>query len=199
MRPSASSYGSLSCQQIGRFVRRGHAGRRLSAFSQSVPVSANGLWPFYTYAARGEDFVLGWVAFQDNQLGGFTIGRNQHFLEQRRLPPGDPLLSRRVHQYALNWPPPPTPFRARKSSGLSLTDPAVILSGGGLLQTLTNPVAYDGKVAYAGSNLTLSINAAAGSFTGRLENPESGHVHKIERRGVAKSGQRFRIFPRHER
>jgi hypothetical protein len=183
--PGGDSYGSLTVSKLGVLSVAGKLADG-NAFSQSVPISTNGFWPFYTYVAGGKDFLLGWVAFQNSDSGwtalvnsdstGIAIGETNIFwskaagIQDRYYPAG--------FTNAYNLAGSPYVFSGRDSSILSLTDPAVILSGGGLV-AVTNPVAYNGKLKYSTNNLTLSINPTVGSFTGQVKLAKDGPSVKM--------------------
>ena len=174
--PGGDSYGCLTVSKPGILSVAGNLADG-KAFSQSVPISTNGLWPFYTYVAGSGDFLLGWIAFQSSDSGWIafqssdlrpiTIGQTNLLWSKAPppktaiIPPGSPIL--------LNLAGAPYAVPGRNSSGLSLTDPVVILSGGGLVSAETKPVVYNGKLKYSTNNLTLSINPTVGSFTGQFQ------------------------------
>jgi hypothetical protein len=134
------------------------------SFSASAPVSQDGQWPFYAYAAAGKDSVLGWVS-----VGNGLTGTNVTWSK----PSGKGPLYVAGFTNALQlagspWQPP-----ARKSSALILANPVVTLSNGGLPEPLTTGVALQNYLSYTATNLTLNINASSGSFSGWFESPGS--------------------------
>jgi hypothetical protein len=185
--PGGDSYGCLTVSKPGIVSVAGNLADG-KAFSQSVPISTNGLWPFYTYVAGGGDCLLGWIAFQNSDSGWIafqssdlrpiTIGQTNLLWSKassskdRYYPAGFTNI--------LNLAGSPYSVPGRNSSGLSLTDPVVILSGGGLVSAVTKPVVYNGKLKYSTNNLTLSINPTVGSFTGRFQDPEDGPSIKMD-------------------
>jgi len=184
--PGGDSYGSLTVSKQGVLSVAGKLADG-NAFSQSVPVSTNGLWPFYTYVAGGKDFLLGWVSFQYSD-SGWTAFQNS---EATGITMSDPIFwskaSASKDRYypagftnTFNLAGAPYVMPGKNSSGLSLTDPAVILSGGGLVSAVTTPVAYNGKLKYSANNLTLSINPTVGSFTGQLKLAEGSPSVKMD-------------------
>ena len=172
--PGGDSYGSLVVSPQGVLSVGGKLADG-NAFSQSVPIANDGLWPFYAYVASGEDFLLGWIAFQYNDLSGAAIGETNFFwskgasAKDRYYPAG--------FAGTFNLTSSPYVNPGKNSPGLTLTDPVVILSGGGLAET--NPVSYNGKLMYSTNDLTLSINPTVGSFTGWLKNTGDGPSLKL--------------------
>jgi hypothetical protein len=190
--PGGDSYGTLAINKLGVLSVAGKLADG-KAFSQSVPISEDGYWPFYTYVAGGKDFLLGWVYFQRNDSTAatrlYTIGSSS----QRGT---NIFWSKTASSKDLYYP---AGFATNafvlagfayvnpgKIGGFTLPDPTntmVILGGGGLFSTnSTNTVAYNGKLMYSDASLTLSFNQAAGSFTGKFQSPEGG---EIKMNGVA--------------
>jgi len=183
--PGGDSYGLISVSKMGVLSVAGKLADGF-AFSQSVPISQDGHWPFYTYVPGGKDFLMGWVYFQQNTLNTtrqFTISGNNIFWNK------DPFSKDLFYPagfasntFDLVGYPYLNPGRVE---GFVLPDPTnamVILTNGGL--SFSNiPVAYNGKLMYSSENLTLSINPTVGSFTGRFENPGGGPAIKLS--GVA--------------
>jgi hypothetical protein len=174
--PAGESWGSLSVNNLGVLSVAGKLADG-NAFSQSVPISTNGLWPFYAYVARGHDFLLGWIAFQNNGLEGPNLGET-NILWSKAAFSGD-FYYPGGFTSMFDLTASPYSFPGRDTSGLILTDPEIILRGGDAAGASTNSVAYNGKLMYAGGNLTLNINAAVGSFTGSLQNPGGGPSIKL--------------------
>jgi len=140
------------------------------AFRSSAPVSQNGQWPFYAYAPAGKDTLLGWVTVS-NGLAAANITWSK--------------LSSHGHLYSggftnplpligSTWHAPP-----RKSSALTLTDPGVTLSGGGLLDLVTVDVSLQNYLTYIAPNLSLSINESSGTFSGWFDNPGTGRRQTV--------------------
>ena len=177
--PIGDSYGTLTVSPLGVVSVAGQLADG-NAFSQSVPVSAAGMWPFYTYVAGGKDFLLGWIAFQNSDSGwlafqknsdstAISIGQTNIFWSKA------PYVRDRIYTGGFTnfFDEVSSPYTVpgKGSPVLSLTSPEVILSGGGLLTT-TNAVVYNAKTStYSGNGLTLTLSPKVGSFTGRLQPP----------------------------
>ena len=201
--PVGDSYGCLNVSKPGVLSVGGKLADG-SAFSQSVPIAQDGRWPFYTYVAGARDFLIGWIAFQNSDSGWIALQSS----DLKAITIGQTNLlwskaSSKEHYYPagftnmFNLAGSPYSAPARNSSGLSLTDPEIILSGGGLASAVTNPVAYNGKLRYFTNNLTLSINPTVGSFTGRFQDPGESPTLKMD--GVVLQNQDggggFGFFP----
>jgi hypothetical protein len=117
--------------------------------------------------------LLGWVPLQQNDLAGETniFWGKAASLKDPYYPDGF------TNAFDLTTSSYVVPGKGATS--LSLVSPVVTLTGGGLAEALSNSIAYEGKQVYAGSNLTLSINPALGSFTGSFENPANGASLKL--------------------
>jgi hypothetical protein len=133
-----------------------------ATFSVAAPVSQGGQWPFYVYAASGKDSVLGWVSV-NNGLMGANVSWSKAAGKAPLYAAG---FSNVLQLVGSPWQAP-----AKQSAALTLTNPAVILSGGNLTEAQTNPVTLQNFLTYAGTNLTLSIHPANGSFSGWFTSP----------------------------
>jgi hypothetical protein len=189
--PGGDSYGCLTVSKQGILSVAGRLADG-NAFSQSVPISPDGLWPFYAYDAGGRDFLLGWIAFQSSDSGWIAfqnsdlqaITMGQTNLLWSKAPSAKGYYASGFSTTNFNVTGAPYSIPGKNSSGLFLTDPAVILSGGGLVSTVTTPVAYNGKLKYSTNDLTLSVNLSVnptvGSFTGRFKLTEDGPSTKMD-------------------
>ncbi len=90
------SYGALTVSKEGVLSVAGQLADG-NAFSQSVPISEDGMWPFYAYVSQGQDFLLGWVSFASSPDHGPCAGTDEYCLEQRREFQG-PLLPGGLHE-----------------------------------------------------------------------------------------------------
>jgi hypothetical protein len=183
--PGGDSYATLTVSKQGILSLAGKLADG-DAFSQSVTISQGGLWPFYAYSAEGGDFLLGWISFQSSDSGwvalqnfdatGVAIGETNIFWSKapsarsRYYPAG--------FTNTYNVAASPYVFSGKDSSIISLTNPVVVLSGGGL-GLVTGPVAYNGKLRFSTNNLTLNINPTMGSFTGQFKESASGPSLKL--------------------
>lgn len=174
--PTGDSYGSLIVSQEGVLSVAGELADG-NAFNQTAPVSTNGNWPFYAYVAKGNDILLGWLTFQEDEFGSIVLQETNLFWSKGVSSSGyyaDGFMN------FLGVDSSPYSIPGKNSSGLSLLNPVVILSGGGLSESLTNSLASSGGLIYSSTNLTLSIDPAVGTFTGQLKNSEQGVSLKLK-------------------
>jgi hypothetical protein len=152
------SFGAVNVSTLGVVSVAGSLADGTS-FSQSAPVSLTGKWPFYTYAASGQDTVYGWV---DLGVGG-PASTNVIWIKAsgagRYYPAG--------FANALGLIGSPYVAPARNSPSLS-RDLLVILSGGNLSENLTNAVALQKNLTYATGDVTLNITNSNGVFSGKF-------------------------------
>jgi hypothetical protein len=152
-------------------------------FSQIAPISKGGLWPFYSYSPEGKDFLLGWVRLVDNPINGPEIATTNIVWDKGE--------SRGYYNtgFAQYFTLLGSSYANPGTNGpvLPLLTPEVIFSGGGLTETLTLPVATKNSLLYTGTNLTLSINPAAGTFSGHLLHSGDGSSLKLN--GVVLQGE----------
>jgi hypothetical protein len=164
------SYGVVTVNNTGVLTVGGALADGV-AFSGSAPVSKYGVWPFYTYAAAGKDTVLGWVSVGSNGLAGTNVcwSKASGFTNVLQL-------------VGSVWQAP-----GAKSPALSLTNPVVALKGGDLPKALTNAVEISQYLSYAATNVTLTINSSAGSFSGSFVSPGTGR--RVTMSGVVLQNQ----------
>jgi hypothetical protein len=155
------SYGAGTVNKLGVLTIAGALADG-AFFSASAPVSQGGQWPFYAYAAAGKDSVLGWVSVS-NGLAATNVTWSKAAGKGPLYAAG---FTNVLGLVGSPWEAP-----VKKSSALSLTNPVVTLSGAGLSEPLTNNVALQNYLTYAATNLSLSINASTGSFSGWFDSP----------------------------
>ncbi len=131
-----------------------------SGFSQAVPVSKSGQWPFYSYAASGKDTVLGWVSFS----GGSLAAANVTWIKA----PGSGHYYPSGFDDALQLIGSPYTAPPKNSPALSLLNASVTLSGGNLANQITSPVTLQRNLSYASGSVTISFTNSTGAFTGKL-------------------------------
>jgi hypothetical protein len=141
--------------------------------SQSTAASEQGYWPLYVPLYNGRGFLAGWMTLATNQCSspvrwlmppsvpgryntnGFGQDRQGFFTQYRVPPPG---------QNAVPWTNATIAI-----TGGNLPKPAVqsqILVSNNLVRVISGTI----------SNLTVSITAANGLFTGSFVNPVTGRV-----------------------
>jgi hypothetical protein len=162
----AGGYATGAISKLGTLTLSGKLADGAS-FAASAPVSGALIadasqWPLYSYVASSKDFVLGWVT-----VGTNLTGTNITWIKQ---PSKTGLysagLTNTLQITASPWLAP-----GKNSPALSLTNPVVVLSGGGLAEPLTENVTLKNNLSYTATNLSLTISAATGSFTGWFDGP----------------------------
>jgi hypothetical protein len=154
------------------------------AFSASAPVSKEGQWPFYAFAPAGKDTVVGWVSVDD----GLT-GTNITWSKASGKGLYGAGLTNTLSLVGSPWRAP-----GKNSSALSLSDPSVVLSGGGLTEDLTVSVAPRNSLTYSATDLNLSINETTGGFTGWFDNPATGKRQTVSGVVLQNLGQASGLF-----
>jgi len=165
------SYGTVIVSKLGELSIAGKLADG-KPFSQSVPIAPGGQWPFYAYAPSGEDFLLGWLDFQGNIVNGYNIGQTNVFWSKGSSDKSLYYPAGFSDTFGVMASPYANP--GKTGTVLTLTEPAIVLSGDGMVSAVTNFVTYNGKLLYSTNDLTLSINPTVGSFTGRSKNAEGG-------------------------
>ncbi len=155
-------------------------------FSVSAPVSSSGHWPFYAYAASGQDSILGWVTVS-NGLSGANVSWSKAA--------GKGLLYAGGFNNVLQLVGSPWMAPAKQSAALTLTNPAVVLSGGSLLEPLTSPVTLEDFLTYTSTNLSLTIRPGNGSFSGWFTSPAAAGRKAISGVVLQNQGRAVGFFP----
>jgi hypothetical protein len=139
-----------------------------ATFSQTVPISKEGLWPFYAYVSSAKDLVLGWVTVGTNGLASTNVtwskGANNGPYYKEGFTNVFQLLG--------------SPYQAQDLP-LGLTNLVVVLSGADWPQNLSNSVTLQNNLSYTSSIVSLHIQAAAGSFNGWWVNTSTGKREAI--------------------
>jgi hypothetical protein len=159
--PGGNSYGTGTISKEGVLSMAGALADG-ATFSVSAPVSQSGRWPFYFYAAAGDDSVLGWVSV-NNGLSGANVSWSKA-AGKRALYAGG--FSNVLQLVGSPWQVP-----AKRSPALMLTNPTVTLSGGNLPEPLANTVALQNFLTFDGTSLSLTIRPSNGSFSGWFMSP----------------------------
>jgi len=168
--PGGDSWAVVTVNDMGILTTRGVLADG-AAFSASAPVSKDGQWPFYAYSAAGKDTVLGWVSVGADGLAGSNVGWSKAggFTNVLQLV-GSP------------WQGP-----AATTPALNLANSVLLLAGGNLPEELAEAVTLRQSLSYGATNVSLSINPAAGNFSGWFVNPGTGG--KLTMSGVVLQNQ----------
>ena len=173
--PGGDSYGTVKVDILGNLTAVGTLADNLS-FSQSVPLSAAGLWPLYFNPSGVPQTLLGWVTFDTtNRTFGGTVTWIKATGNGVFYPNGftnSSVLLGSIYSAAY-----------QKTNGLALNGPTVTLSGGNMAQVFEQ-VSVTGLQSYssADKSLSLTINPATGGFSGQYVVPGTGK--KIPLAGV---------------
>jgi hypothetical protein len=127
-----------------------------TTFSQSVPVSKSGRWPFYGYVAAGNDLIMGWVNVSGDGLASTDVTWSKGTNKARYY--GGTVFTNALSLLGSPYEP---------NAPLQLASPVVIASGAGVPQ-ISNSVTLDKSLSYTSAVVTLRVQAAAGTFSGRL-------------------------------
>jgi hypothetical protein len=183
--PGGDSYGTITVDKLGNLKAIGTLADNVS-FSQSVPLSKYGIWPLYFAPGGVPQTLLGWVTFNTNPPVGFGGPVNWIKAAGKGTYYTNGFITNSVLLGSLYVVP------AHQTSGLSLTNPTITLSGGNLAQPLTNNVILSGKVTYQTTNkpqTTLTIAPATGLFTGQYQYLSAGKTQKVPLAGVVLQNQ----------
>ena len=154
------SYGAGTLGKLGVLTIAGTLADG-TAFNASAPVSQYNQWPFHFFSASGKDSVLGWVSVVTNSSETNLTGTNVSWFKAAGKGPLYPAgFTNALPLIGSPWRP------AKNSPPLTLANPVVIISGGGLTEALTNYVSLQNYLTYTNNGLSLSISPSSGRFTG---------------------------------
>ena len=163
--PGGDGYGTLSVSESGKISFSGSLADG-TQFSQSATVAQNGQWPFFKSLYNGQGSILGWLAFTNAPsagLGGSVTWIKQAQPKAKVYPAGFTNETSVVGSaYA----------RTNGFPILNLTNAMLVLSGGGLAQSVTNAVNLGTGSRAQASNpeVHLNFSLGAGSFSGEVGN-----------------------------
>jgi hypothetical protein len=168
--PGGDGYGTVTVDALGNLTAVGTLADG-AAFSQSIPVSAEGQWPLYFVPAGVPQPVLGWVTFDTNGAGGTAAGFSGAVTWTKSPGPGSLYTNGFTNASLLLG----SIYSAiyQRTNGLGLTSPSITLTGGNLSGTVSEAVNLNGTQTYQSPDhsLTLTINPATGLFTGQYVAP----------------------------
>jgi hypothetical protein len=169
--PVGDSYGSMTVDKAGR-IRFSGALADGTKLTQAVPVSKNGDWPFYVSLYQGQGSMLNWLSFSNSATdgpAGEVFWLKSAMAASKYYPGG---FIKATSAAGWRYIPP-----AGGSKLLNLVNAKLVLSGGGLTQSITNLLALGARNRVTSdrtNNLSLNFSAATGLFTGRTKNPATG-------------------------
>ncbi len=160
--PAGDGYGILKVDAAGN-VRFSGALADGSKVSQNATLSKDGYWGLYASLYGGSGCIVSWVQFNAASPGGELVWLKPPVPGAKSYPAG----FTNVVSAAL-WPYTPASSMAGFSGG------ALLCTGGGLANPLTNTFSFDahGRVVRpAGSKLSLSFTPSSGLFSGSTRSP----------------------------
>ncbi|MGO8677401.1 MAG: choice-of-anchor tandem repeat GloVer-containing protein [Limisphaerales bacterium] len=166
--PAGDGWGTVKVDAAGNIHLSGALADG-TTLAQTVPVSPSGQWPLYVSPSGGEGLLLGWLAFpsgSDQGFGGDVTWLKAALSTAKYYPNGVAL------QTSVLGSPYAAPGRG--TNLFNTTNLLVILSGGGLGQSITNLITLDSSnrvVNQSPNKLSLSFSTALGSFSGSVAAP----------------------------
>ena len=173
--PGGDSYGTLTISTSGklRFAGALADGTKLS---QSVPLSMEGLWPFYGSLYGGQGSILGWLLCTNttpstNASSGDVTGSIAWF-----KPPAVAKAKFYTSGFTVMTNVMGSSYTRPLTGEMILDLPAgnIMLTGGNLTDTITDQITIDSRnrvTDISGNKLVLTFSVSAGTFSGSLANP----------------------------
>lgn len=171
--PPGSSYAMITVGSDGSVVLNGRLADGTPLTSDGAAISQAGEWPLYSSLFAGKGSVLSWINFPAHTAPGATASAAMWFETAASGPyytNGFNLLTNQLAVQLDCYLPP-----SRGIAVLPGINYSIQIFGGGLSAGLSNNLAINSNnsVAVTGSNtngLSITLNPAAGSFTGRFTN-----------------------------
>jgi hypothetical protein len=168
--PGGDGFGTVKVDSAGTISFSGTLADGTKV-SQSTTLSKDGLWPLYSSLYSGAGAIASWIQFTNqtfSDLNGQLIwmkpaGAWKYYAHG---------FTNEILATGSAYKAPPAGRRV-----LNLAQGAIVFSGGGLSQPITNSFALspNNKVTGAtGSKLTLTITSSSGLFKGTFFDPVSG-------------------------
>ncbi len=165
--PGGDSYATIGINDGGMIVLNGSLadGTRIS---QSVPLSAQGQWPFYTSLYAGRGSLIGWLSIppETNEPAGELAWIKPAMADAKTYPGG---FTNSTEVSGARFRPP-----GSNTNVLSFLNGQLVLSGGDLAEAITNAFtlgAGNRVTDLSGNKLRLSFSRSNGSFRGSVSNP----------------------------
>jgi len=163
--PGGYSVGTVKVDTMGR-VQFSGALSDGTKITQSSAVSRDGIWPLYASAYGGSGLAIGWLKF-DNQaasdLSGQVVWLKYAGTMAKSYPGG---FTNMVSASGSKF--------SQGTKALVMTTGQLVLSGGGLVQPITNVVnlTADNRITIpAGSKLKIKLTTTTGLFQGTTVDP----------------------------
>ncbi len=171
--PNGASYGAANVTKAGRVSVAGTLADG-TKFSQSVTISKDGSWPFYVPLYSSQGSLFSWLLFTNTDTADLAGNINWIKPSQPRSKAYPEGFTTSLSATGCTYTKPP-----RGTTILSFTDANVTFTGGPLDQPFSNAIAMDtnNRVFNQSSNmLKMSFSVGTGTFSGRVQDPNSGQM-----------------------
>jgi lysyl endopeptidase len=171
--PNGDSYATATVTKAGRVSVAGTLADG-TKFSQATTISKDGAWPFYVSAYSSQGSLFSWLLFTNSDtadLGGSFNWIKPVQPKSKFYPDG---FSTVLNATGCTYAKPP-----RGTTVLNFTDANVTFSGGSLNQSFSNAIALDVNSRVfnqSSNNLKMTFSLNTGTFSGRVEDPNSGLI-----------------------
>jgi hypothetical protein len=168
--PGGAGFGTVKVDGSGNVLLAGTLadGTKLA---QKSSISKQGIWPLYAALYGGRGAAASWVEFASDSNSDLD---GQMVWVKPAGAPGNYYPGGFVNQSAVSgslYTPPTSGARA-----MQLTTGSLLLSGGGLSQTLNIPISISSNnkiTAPTGSKTTITLSSTTGLFKGTAINPDT--------------------------
>jgi hypothetical protein len=185
--PGGNSYGAVSVDKAGKVKFAGVLadGTKLT---HSASLSSTGSWPLFAPLYGGQGLVLSWIGIGANAaepISGDLFWIKPSRAKAKYYPGGFAFTT--TASGSVYAPP------GKGANALTFTDGSLLLTGGGLGQSITNLFSLGPKnkvvKGSATNNLTLAFTPSTGLFQGTVQNPLQPKSKAIPFSGVVLQNQ----------
>ena len=164
-----------------------------TSISQAVPVSKNGIWPFYASLYSGNGLIMGWLTFTntiDSNLEGDVSWIKSSIVGGKYYPRG---FTNDIVAVGSTYVTPAAGTRV-----LNLTNAFVELRDGNLSRCLTNRITLStNNIVTVSSNtngLALTVTTSTGALAGSFVNPQTKARYSIKGIALQKQNAAYGFF-----
>ena len=176
--PGGDGFGTVTVDGNGSLSFSAMLGDATKA-TQRVSLPASGYWPLYAPLYSGKGSLLGWVGFTNrpaDDFHGWTSWINPGSARSKLYAGG---FTNEAQLAGSIYTPPPS----KTNQVLNFTNGLVVLGGGNLSATFTNRIIISSNnrvINLASNQLTLTLAASSGRFSGKVTDPATGKAIPIK-------------------
>lgn len=168
--PGGDGYGTVTVSTSGAIKMAGSLADG-AKITPSAVATVGGEWPLYASPYGGQEQILGWVLFSNSPP--WSLIGNVNWIKSSSI------KGVKINPIGFDFDTTVTGsiWNSAASPLIGFTDGVVVLSGGNLVDNITNNVSVSGTriMNESGSKLTMKLNPSSGVLSGSVANPLNGN------------------------